>query len=78
MWNLNNKTNEQMKQNRKRFRDTETNWWLPEKRGMGLGKTGGGDEEVQTSSYKISYRDVMHSTGNTVNNIAITLYDDSY
>ena len=34
--------------------------------------------EVQTSSYKISHRDVMYSSGNIVSNIVITLYGDRW
>ena len=33
---------------------------------------GDGDEEVQTSGYKISHGDEKDSMGNTVNNIVIT------
>ena len=32
---------------------------------------------AQTSSYKISHGDVMYSIGDTVNIIAVTLYDQS-
>ena len=43
-----------------------------------MGETGEGDQEVQTSSYKISHWDVMYSIGNIVNNIVITLYGDGW
>ena len=32
--------NEQTKQHRNRFINTRTNWWLPEGKGLGAGKTG--------------------------------------
>ena len=31
-----------------------TDWWLPEGRGVGVGKMGEGGQKVQTSSYKIN------------------------
>ena len=43
-----------------------------------MSEIGEGDEEVQTSSYKIhESQDAMYSMGNIVNNIAVTLYSDS-
>ena len=49
-------------------------------RGLGLGedKMREVNYEVQTSSYKISHGDEMHSKGNIVNNIVITLYGDRW
>ena len=38
-----------------------------EEREGGRGNIGGGNEEVQTIRYKISYKDTLHSTGAIVN-----------
>ena len=51
-------------------------------RGNGSWGRGGemskGDQEVQTFSYKISYVNVMYSTGNIVSNVVVTLYGDGW
>lgn len=39
-----------------------------------MGEIGEGDEEVQSSSCKISHQDEKYSIRNTVNNSVITLY----
>ena len=36
-------------------------------REVGRGKTGVGDSEIQTTMYKISHKDILHSTGNRAN-----------
>ena len=42
---------------------------------MRMNEIGEGDEEIQTSAYKINESwDEMSSMGNTINNTAITLY----
>ena len=35
-----------------------------------------GDEEAQTSRYKVSREEIMHSTVNMINNIVNALYSD--
>jgi len=49
-------------------------------RGWAVGtKLGERDQEVQNYLfYKISYEDVTYSMGNTINNIASTLYGDRW
>ena len=41
--------------------------------GEETGRKGGGDSEVQTSSYR-SHGDVVKSTGNTVDDVVTTMY----
>lgn len=45
-----------------------------------MSEIGGGDSEVQTTSYKkkISHGDVMQGMGNIVNNTAITVEGDRW
>ena len=42
-----------------------------------MGEIGEVHQEVQISSYKISYGDIMYSISNIVNNTVITLNDDN-
>ena len=55
MGNLKNKTNEQTKQNRNELIDAGNKLVVTRgERNWGVGKTGKGDQEVQTFSYKIN------------------------
>ena len=56
MWNLKNKTNEQQQQKKNKIRliDTEDKLVVAREEGSWVvGKMGEGDQEVQSSSYKI-------------------------
>lgn len=39
-------------------------------------KKGEENQEIQTSSYRINYGDIMQSMGNIVSGIVLTLYGD--
>lgn len=54
-----------------------TDWWLPEEKGLVVGDNIGKGDEVQRYSYKSSHRDIMYSTGNIVNNTALTSLHNS-
>ena len=63
MWNLRNKTNEQMKKktqtnNRKTFfKIRRTDWWLPERRRGGVIEVGNGDEDyTYLNEHGVVYR----------------------
>ena len=46
---------------------------------MGMSEIGEGDEEIQTSTYKIKETwDEMYSMGNTISYTTITLYSDRW
>ena len=53
---------------RNRLTDTENKLVVTSgEREVGRGKTGVGDSEIQTTMYKISHKDILHSTGNRAN-----------
>ena len=44
----------------------------------GMGEMGEEDWEIQTSSYKVSHKDIMYSTGKIVKNNVSGLYGDEW
>ena len=48
-----------------RYREQTSGYYWGE--GSGEGQYRVGDEEIQTIRYKISYKDILYNTGNTVN-----------
>lgn len=69
MWNLRNKTDAWIQQNRNRLKYIENKTAAARgERNMGRSKIGKEDSEVETVCIKnVSCKDVMYHTGNTVN-----------
>ena len=69
MWNLKNKTDAWIQQNRNRLKYIENKTVAARvERGMGRSKTGKEDSEMETICIKkVSCKDVTYNTGNTVN-----------
>ena len=80
MWNLKNKTNEQIQQNRNRVIDTDNN--LGVARGLGVGDERNRWGRLRGTNFqlqnKMSHRYEIHSMRNIVSNSGISLYVDGW